>query len=86
MVFVFSGCQLFARNGKDDSIICLLAIVIIDSRKLVNMGRKSCLFVYYVELIDTKLWMAKEVMKLNGGLENKTVEGKIRRGIYKQCK
>ncbi len=52
----------------------------------MSMGRKSCLFVYYVKLIDTKLWMAKEVVALNGGLENKTVEGKIRRGIYKQCR
>jgi len=32
------------------------------------MGRKSCLFVYYVEIINTKLWMAKEVATLNGGL------------------
>jgi hypothetical protein len=33
------------------------------------MGRKSCLFVnYYVELINTKLWMAEEAVTLNGGL------------------
>ncbi len=49
------------------------------------MGRKYCLLMYYVELIDTKLWMAKEVVALNGGLESKMVEGKIIQGILKQC-
>jgi hypothetical protein len=59
----------------------LLAAAIIVSRKLVSMGRKSCLFVYYVELIGTKLWMAKEATALNGGLESKTMEGMIRKRI-----
>jgi hypothetical protein len=40
-----------------------------------------------MELIDTKLWMAKEATTLNGGLEIKTLkvglEGRIRRGIRK---
>ncbi len=45
------------------------------------MGKKSCLFVYYVKLIGIELWMAKEVVTLNGGLESRTVEGKIRRII-----
>jgi hypothetical protein len=49
------------------------------------MGRKFCLFVYYVELIDTKLWMAEEATTLNGGLENRMVEGRIKRRIHKQC-
>jgi hypothetical protein len=53
----------------------LLVVAIVVSRKLVNMGRKSCLFVYYVEPINTKLWMVEEVVALNGGLENRTVEG-----------
>ncbi len=44
------------------------------------------MFVYYVELINTELRMAKERVALNGGLENKIVEGMIRRGIRKQCK
>ncbi len=35
------------------------------------MGKKSCSFVYYVELIDTKLWMVKEAVTLNGGLVEK---------------
>jgi hypothetical protein len=39
--------------------------------------------VYYVKLIDTKLWMVEEAMALNGGLESKAVEGMIRRGIQK---
>ncbi len=47
----------------------------------MSMGRKSCLFVYYVEFIDTKLWMVEEVAALNGGLKNRIVESKIRRGI-----
>jgi hypothetical protein len=59
----------------------LLVAIIIVSRKLVSMGRKSCLFVYYVEFIDTKLWMVEEVAALNGGLKNRIVESKIRRGI-----
>jgi hypothetical protein len=64
----------------------LLATTIIVSRKLVNMGRKFYLFVYYAELIDTKLWMAKEDITLNGIMESRTMEGRIRRGISKQCK
>jgi len=64
----------------------LLVAIIIVSKKLVSMGRKSCLFVYYVELINTKLWMVEEVAALNGGLKNRTMEGRIRRGIRKQCK
>jgi hypothetical protein len=39
---------------------------------------------YYVELIGIELWMAEEGVALNGGLESKMVEGKIRRGIRKQ--
>ncbi len=48
------------------------------------MGRKLCLFVYYVEQIN-KLWMAKESATLNGGMESRMVEGRIRRRIRKQC-
>jgi hypothetical protein len=47
------------------------------------MGRKLCLFVYYVEQIDNKLWMAKEAGTLNGGMESRMVEGMIRRRIRK---
>jgi hypothetical protein len=81
LVFVFSGRQrqkLFHH--------CLLAPAITISIKLVSMGRRSCLFVYYVEMIGTKLWMAKEAIALNGVLESRTVKGKIRRKIRKQCK
>jgi hypothetical protein len=42
--------------------------------------------VYFIELIGTELWMAEEGATLNGGLEIWTVEGRIRRGIQKQCK
>jgi len=60
-----------------------IAATIIVSRKLVKMGRKSSLFMYYVELIDAELWMVEEVAALNGGLESMIMEGKIRRGIRK---
>ncbi len=45
------------------------------------MGRKLCLFVYYVELIDNKQWMAEEATTLNGAMESRMVEGNIRRRI-----
>jgi hypothetical protein len=43
-------------------VVCFSNIVatIIASRKLVRMGRKFCLFVYYVELIGIELWMVEE--------------------------
>jgi hypothetical protein len=47
----------------------------------ICMDRKLYLFTYYVELIDNKLWMAVEVTALYGGMENKTMEGKIRSRI-----
>jgi len=75
-------------NGKNYFVtICFfkIAATITISRKLVRMGRKSCLFVYYVELIGTKLWMVEEGVTLNGGLKSTTVEGRIRRRIQKQC-
>ncbi len=64
----------------------MLAAAINVSRKLVNMGRKSCLFMYYVELIDIKLWMDEEAMALNGGIKSRMVEGRIKKGIQKQCR
>jgi hypothetical protein len=35
----------------------------------------------YEKHIDVKLWMVEGVAALNGGLHNRTVEGKIRRRI-----
>ncbi len=64
----------------------MLIATIIVSRKVVSMGKKSCLFMYYVELIGTELWMVEEAATLNGGLESRTMEGMIRRRIQKQCK
>jgi hypothetical protein len=75
-------------NGENYFVtVCFSKIVatITVSRKLVKMGMKFCLFVYYVKLIGTELWMAKEGATLNGGLEIWMMEGKIRRGIQKQC-
>jgi hypothetical protein len=42
------------------------------------MGRKSCLFVCYGKHIGIELWMVERVVALNGGLHNRTMEGKIR--------
>jgi hypothetical protein len=47
------------------------------------MGRKFFLFVYYVKLINTKLWMLKEGVALKKGLELWTMEGRTRSGIQK---
>ncbi len=76
-------------NDRNYSItICFsnIVVVIIASKKLVKMGRKFCLFVYYVELIDIELWMAKEGAALNEGLEIWMIKGRIRKGIRKQCR
>jgi hypothetical protein len=51
------------------------------SRRLVSMGRKLCLFVYYVELINNKQWMVEESVTLNGAMEGQMVEGSVRRRI-----
>ncbi len=59
----------------------MLIATIIVSRKVVSMGKKSCLFMYYVKLIGIELWMVEKVATLNGGLETRTVEGMIRRRI-----
>ncbi len=50
------------------------------------MGMKLCLFAYYVELSDNKLWMVEEAATLNGGMESRTMKGRIKRRIQKQCK
>jgi hypothetical protein len=51
------------------------------SRKLVSMGRKLWLFVYYVELINNKLWIVEETVTLNGGTKSRMVGDKIKRRI-----
>jgi hypothetical protein len=73
-------------NGENYFIIvCFskIAATITASRKLVKMGRKFCLFVYYVELIGIKLWMVEEGVAWYGGLEIWTVEGKDKKGNSK---
>jgi len=45
------------------------------------MGRKLCLFMYYVELINNKQWMVEESRTLNGAMESRMVQGSIRRRI-----
>jgi len=56
--------------------IILLAVAMTISRKLVSLGKKLCLFVYYVEQINNKQWMAKKIVALNGGMWSRMVEGK----------
>jgi hypothetical protein len=53
---------LHVNNENYFVFVCFSKIVatITASRKLVRMGRKFCLFVYYVNLIGTKLWMVEE--------------------------
>jgi hypothetical protein len=71
-------------NSKNHFVIvCFSKIVaaITISRKHMRMGKKSCLFVYYVKLIGTKLWMVEKGATLNGGLKTRTVQGRIRRKI-----
>jgi hypothetical protein len=55
-------------------------------KRLVSLGRKLCLFVYYVEQINNKQWVAKEATTFNGGVENRTLHDNIRRIIQGQCK
>ncbi len=71
------------NSGNYFIFVCFskITITIIE---LVKMGRRIYSFVYYVELISTELWMAKEGVALKGGLEQWTMEGRIRRGIQKQ--
>jgi hypothetical protein len=74
---------LHVNDGNYFVTVCFyrIPIAITASRKFVRMGRKFYLFVYYVELINTKLWMVEEGVALNEGLEIWMMEGKIRRGI-----
>jgi hypothetical protein len=55
------------------------------SRKLVRLGRKFCLFEYYVEHINNKQWMAKEATTFNEGVESRTMHDNIRRTIQEHC-
>jgi len=52
----------------------------------VSMGRKLWLFVYYVKLIDNKLWMVEEAVALNGGMKSRMVGDKIKRRIAMQTR
>jgi hypothetical protein len=47
------------------------------SRRLVSLGTKFCLFVYYVKQINNKQWMAKKIIALNASMWNRTMEGRI---------
>jgi hypothetical protein len=49
------------------------------SRRLVKLGRKLTLFVYYVEHMNSRQWMAKEVATFNGSVQSKRVHDNIKR-------
>ncbi len=49
----------------------------------MSLGSKLCLFVYYVEHVDNKQWVAKEAATFNGGVESRMVHN-IRRRIQGQ--
>jgi hypothetical protein len=85
-LFLIAFNFLHVNSEKYSVAVCFSKIVttITTSRKLVKMGRRICLFVYYAELIGAKLWMVVEGVALKGGLEHWMVEGKIKRGILKQ--
>ncbi len=50
----------------------------------MRLGKKLCLFVYYVEHINNKEWIVKEAATFNGGVENRTVHDIIRRKNQRQ--
>jgi hypothetical protein len=54
------------------------------SKIFVNLGRKFCLFVYYVEQINNKQWTAEKTVALNGSMWSRMVEGKMKKKIQKQ--
>jgi hypothetical protein len=64
-------------NGMNYSIVATIII----SKKFVNIGNKSCLFVCYKEQIDIELWMVEAVATLNASF-SRMVEGKIRGKIW----
>jgi hypothetical protein len=51
------------------------------SRIFASLGRKLCLFVYYVEQINNKEWMVKKIMTLNESMWSMIVEGRIKRRV-----
>ncbi len=64
----------------------LSLFVMTASRRLVNLGTNLCLFVYYVEQVDNKQWVAKDTTTFNGGVESRTVHDNITRRIQGQWK
>ncbi len=81
------GLQLLCRKRCDWTIFhhYLLVVVMTVSRIFVKLGKKLCLFVYYVEQIYSKDGMAKEVATFNGSVESKMVHDNIRRRNREQC-
>jgi hypothetical protein len=49
LVFVLSSCQLSSCRRRILFYYCLLVVAMIFLRILVSLGRKLCLFVYYVK-------------------------------------
>jgi hypothetical protein len=58
----------------------------ITAKRNAWVGSFVCLFVCYGEQIYTELLMVEGATTLNGGLHNRTMEGKIRSRIGEQCR
>ncbi len=67
---------MHVNDGNYFVFVCFFNIVatITVSRKLVRMGRKFCLFVYYVKLIGIELWMVEEGAAIEWRLGDLDVE------------
>jgi hypothetical protein len=50
----------------------------------VNLGRKLCLFVYYVEHVGNKQWVVKGAASIQWRREVKRCKTNIRRGVQRQ--
>jgi hypothetical protein len=85
------GLELFFSKFWKQTIIhlvfwaknrhCLLVTAMTTSRGLVRLGKKLCLFVYYVEQINNKQWMAKKATTVNGGVKSRMVHNNVKRRI-----
>jgi hypothetical protein len=64
LFFCLSSCQLSSCKQHILFYHCLLMVAMTISRILVSLGRKLCLFVYYVKQVDNKQWVAKEAANI----------------------
>ncbi len=65
-------------------ITCLLVVAMTTWRRLLNLGKKLCLFMCYVEQVGNKQWVAKGVVSIQWRGEVGCYKMNIRRGIQGQ--